>query len=190
VGGLNAQAALGGVTVALTGMLAFVGFATSLVGGYLTGLLTVFMALYLTIDAPRMRDYLLVFWPRDRQPRVACLANEMGARLGHWAIGQAVLCVVIGRRRVAGIAVDRRTVRRLARPGLGTRRIRAWYWALPVGNPIHRARVHRLASDWRRGGGILARLESGGKNMASMEFSLVISRSERIIPSCGSVPAL
>src|SRR6185312_3695514 len=57
---------------------------------------TVFMALYLTIDAPRMRDYLVVFWPRDRQPRASRLANEMGARLGHWAIGQSVLCVIIG----------------------------------------------------------------------------------------------
>jgi len=54
------------------------------------------MALYLTIDAPRMRDYVAVFWPRDRQQQVTRLANEMGARLGHWAIGQAVLCVVIG----------------------------------------------------------------------------------------------
>jgi predicted PurR-regulated permease PerM len=43
-----------------------------------------------------MRDYLVVFWPTDRQSRVSRLANEMGARLGHWAIGQAVLCVVIG----------------------------------------------------------------------------------------------
>jgi predicted PurR-regulated permease PerM len=93
---VNAQAVLGGLPVALTGLLAFVSFATSLLGGFLAVLLTVFMALYLTIDAPRMRDYLVVFWPRDRQPRVTRLANEMGARLGHWAIGQAVLCVVIG----------------------------------------------------------------------------------------------
>jgi len=92
----NAQVALGGLPVALTGVLALVGFATSLLGGFLAVLLTVFMALYLTIDAPRMRDYLVVFWPIDRQPRTSRLANEMGARLGHWAIGQAVLCVVIG----------------------------------------------------------------------------------------------
>ena len=93
---VNAQVALGGLPVVLAGFLTFVGFATSLLGGFLTVLLTVFMALYLTIDAPRMRDYLVVFWPRDRQPRVGRMANEMGARLGHWAIGQAVLCVVIG----------------------------------------------------------------------------------------------
>jgi predicted PurR-regulated permease PerM len=93
---VNAQAALGGLPVALTGLLVFVDFATSLLGGFLTVLLTVFLALYLTIDAPRMRDYLVVFWPRSRQPQVARLANEMGARLGHWAIGQAVLCMVIG----------------------------------------------------------------------------------------------
>jgi predicted PurR-regulated permease PerM len=93
---VNAQAVLGGLPVTLTGLLAFVTLATSLLGGFLVVILTVFMALYLTIDAPRMRDYLVVFWPRDRQPRVARLANEMGARLGHWAIGQSVLCVIIG----------------------------------------------------------------------------------------------
>jgi predicted PurR-regulated permease PerM len=93
---VNAQAVLGGLPAVLTGVLAFVGFATSVLGGFITVILTVFMALYLTIDAPRMRDYLVVFWPRDRQPRVSRLANEMGARLGHWAIGQAVLCVIVG----------------------------------------------------------------------------------------------
>jgi predicted PurR-regulated permease PerM len=93
---VNVQAVLGGLPVALAGALAFVGFATSVLGGFVTVILTVFMALYLTIDAPRMRDYLVVFWPRDRQPRVSRLANEMGARLGHWAIGQATLSVVVG----------------------------------------------------------------------------------------------
>jgi predicted PurR-regulated permease PerM len=93
---VNVQAALGGLPLVLTGVLAFIGFATSLLGGFLAVLFTVFMAIYLTIDAPRMRDYLVVFWPHDRQPRVGRLANEMGARPGHWAIGQAVLCVIIG----------------------------------------------------------------------------------------------
>jgi predicted PurR-regulated permease PerM len=93
---VNAQAVLGGLPIALTGLLAFVTLATSLLGGFLVVILTVFMALYLTIDAPRMRDYLVVFWPHDRQPRVARLANEMGARLGHWAIGQSMLCLIIG----------------------------------------------------------------------------------------------
>lgn len=93
---VNVQAVLGGLPVVLAGLLGFVGFATSLLGGFLVVLFTVFMALYLTIDAPTMRDYLVVFWPRDRQPRTARLANEMGARLGHWAIGQAVLCAIIG----------------------------------------------------------------------------------------------
>jgi predicted PurR-regulated permease PerM len=93
---VNVQAVLGGLPIVLTSLLVFVGFATSLLGGFLAVLFTVFMAIYLTIDAPRMRDYLVVFWPRDRQPRVSRIVNEMGARLGHWAIGQAILCVVIG----------------------------------------------------------------------------------------------
>ena len=71
-------------------------FATSLLGGFLAVLFTVFMALYLTIDAPRMRDYLVVFWPPDRQQRASRMSVEMGARLGQWAIGQSVLCAIIG----------------------------------------------------------------------------------------------
>ena len=80
--------------IALTnGLLAFVAFATSLLGGFLAVLFTVFMALYLTIDAPRMRDYLVVFWPPDRQQRASRMSVEMGARLGKWAIGQSRRCV-------------------------------------------------------------------------------------------------
>jgi predicted PurR-regulated permease PerM len=93
---VNVQAVLGSLPAVLAGLLAFVSFASSLLGGFVLLLLTVFLALYLAIDAPTMRDYLVVFWPRDRQPRVSRLANEMGARLGRWAIGQTVLCVVIG----------------------------------------------------------------------------------------------
>jgi predicted PurR-regulated permease PerM len=92
----NLQVALGGVSNALVGMANFVGLAATLFGGFLTVLFTVFLALYLTIDAAHMRDYLVVFWPADRQSQVGRLANEMGARLGHWAIGQAVLCSIIG----------------------------------------------------------------------------------------------
>jgi predicted PurR-regulated permease PerM len=92
----NMPVVLSGLAGVLGSMLGVVGFATSLLGGFLTILFTVFMALYLTIDAARMRDYLAVFWPTERQGRVTRMANEMGARLGHWAIGQGILCVVIG----------------------------------------------------------------------------------------------
>ncbi len=102
---LNMQVALGGLPVALGGMLTLVGLATSLLGGFLTVLFTVFMALYLTIDAPRMRDYLVVFWPPDRQQRAGRMSNEMGTRLGHWAIGQAVLCVIVGGGAWLGLQV-------------------------------------------------------------------------------------
>ena len=160
---INVRVALGGLPVALGGMLAFVVFATSLLGGFLAVLFTVFMALYLTIDAPRMRDYLVVFWPRDRQPRVSRMSIEMGARLGQWAIGQSVLCVIIGGGAWLGVAAHRRALRRLARPGLGARRVRARHRTVPVGHSYDPARVHRLARDRRRRGRVFTRLESGGK---------------------------
>ena len=93
---VNLQATFGGVTLALNGLLGFVTFATSLLGGFLTILFTVFMAIYLTVDASRMRDYLVAFWPSQRRPRVSRVANEMAARLGQWAVAQGLLCVIIG----------------------------------------------------------------------------------------------
>jgi predicted PurR-regulated permease PerM len=93
---VNMQATFGGVTLALNGLLGFVGFAASLFGGFLTVLFTVFMAIYLTVDASRMRDYLVVFWPTDRRPQVSRVANGMAARLSQWAVGQGLLCVIIG----------------------------------------------------------------------------------------------
>jgi predicted PurR-regulated permease PerM len=52
-----------------------------------------------------MRDYMLVFWPVGRQPQVRRLANEMGTRLGHWAIGQGLLCLIIGGGAWLGMAL-------------------------------------------------------------------------------------
>ena len=93
---VNLQATFGGVTLALNGLLGFVTFATSLLGGFLTILFTVFMAIYLTIDASNMRDYLVGFWPSRQRPRVGRVANAMAARLGQWAVAQGLLCVIIG----------------------------------------------------------------------------------------------
>ncbi len=93
---VNMQVALGGLSGALTGVLGFLSFAGSLFGAFLTVLFTVFMAIYLTVDAPRMRDYVVVFWPDDRQAQVSRVANQMAARLGQWAVGQGILCVIIG----------------------------------------------------------------------------------------------
>jgi predicted PurR-regulated permease PerM len=92
----NVQTVLGAVSGVLGGMAGVVNFTFGVLGGFLTVIFITFMALYLTVDAPRMRDYLVVFWPMDRQPQVSRIANEMGHRLGHWAIGQGVLCAIIG----------------------------------------------------------------------------------------------
>jgi predicted PurR-regulated permease PerM len=93
---VNMQVALNGLSGGLGALLSAVGVATSLLGGFLTVVLTVFLALYLTIDAPLMRDYVVVFWPTGRQQQVSRMSNTMAARLGSWVIGQAILCVIIG----------------------------------------------------------------------------------------------
>jgi predicted PurR-regulated permease PerM len=43
-----------------------------------------------------MRNYMVVFWPNDRQRQIGDMSNKMGARLGYWAIGQGELCLIIG----------------------------------------------------------------------------------------------
>jgi predicted PurR-regulated permease PerM len=90
---------------ALGGMAGAVGFVMNILGGFIDVLFTLFLALYITVDAPKMRDYMLVFWPVGRQGQVRRVANEMGARLGHWAIGQGLLCLIIGGGAWLGLAL-------------------------------------------------------------------------------------
>src|SRR5438477_3045502 len=76
-------------------------FAT--LGGALNVIFVLFIALYLTIDARSIRDYLLVFVPLSRREQARRIAGDMTWRLGQWVVGQLVLCVIVGLG--AGIAL-------------------------------------------------------------------------------------
>jgi predicted PurR-regulated permease PerM len=54
------------------------------------------MALYIVIGGNAMRDYLLIFLPHERQPQARRIVTDIAARLGHWVIGEFVLCVIVG----------------------------------------------------------------------------------------------
>jgi predicted PurR-regulated permease PerM len=72
------------------------GFATAIFGGVLYLLFSLILALYLTIDGDRIRNYLIQFVPFDRQEQALSVTERIGVRLGAWARGEALLGAIIG----------------------------------------------------------------------------------------------
>jgi predicted PurR-regulated permease PerM len=101
----NVETVMGALGTVLGGVLGVVSFTFGLFGVFITVIFITFMSLYLAMDAPRFRDYMVVFWPYSRQPQVSRLTNEMGFRLGHWAIGRSHPVFHHRRRRVAGLSL-------------------------------------------------------------------------------------
>jgi predicted PurR-regulated permease PerM len=91
------------------GALNQVSTAASSLGDVLGGVVTIvfimFIALYLTVDAERVRDYTLVFFPRSQQAEARRLIDAMALRLGHWVAAQLTLCVVIGGGAAIGLGL-------------------------------------------------------------------------------------
>jgi predicted PurR-regulated permease PerM len=87
---------LGGAAAVLVQAPRLVGVATGLVGGVLYLSFTLILALYLTMDGDRIRRYLIRFLPFERQDQALLLSERIGARLGAWARGEAVLATIIG----------------------------------------------------------------------------------------------
>ncbi|MBV9544459.1 MAG: AI-2E family transporter [Chloroflexi bacterium] len=77
----------------------------ALFGGALNVLFVLFMALYLTVDGATMRDYLLVFLPRDRQAQARRVLTDISLRLGHWVVGELTLCLIVGVAAGIGFAL-------------------------------------------------------------------------------------
>jgi predicted PurR-regulated permease PerM len=92
-----------------TGALSQVSNAASSLGDVLGGIVTIvfimFIALYLTVDAERVRDYTLVFLPLSRQAEARRLVDAMALRLGHWVAAQLLLCLVIGGGAAIGLGL-------------------------------------------------------------------------------------
>jgi predicted PurR-regulated permease PerM len=89
------QDVLGGA-VGITQASRVVGVATGLFTGVLYALFSLVMALYLTIDGDRVRRYFILFLPIDRQDQAQVVSERIGARLGAWARGEALLAAIIG----------------------------------------------------------------------------------------------
>jgi predicted PurR-regulated permease PerM len=72
------------------------GLLLALFGGALNVVFVLFMALYLTVGGPAMRDYLLVFLPARRRPQARRIVANIAHRLGRWVLGELVLCATMG----------------------------------------------------------------------------------------------
>ncbi len=72
-------------------------------GGAVNVLFVLFMALYMTVDAPRILEYVIVFFPLSRQGQARRVMVNITDRLSHWVVGQLLLAGVIG--TVAGIGL-------------------------------------------------------------------------------------
>jgi predicted PurR-regulated permease PerM len=87
----QALVALGLVLEALQGILNFV--------------FILFLALYLTTDAERIRRYFISFLPADRRGQAETVTAHIGERLGGWVRGQIALSGIIGGITLVGLLV-------------------------------------------------------------------------------------
>jgi predicted PurR-regulated permease PerM len=92
----SVQDMLGGAVTVLGQASRIVGVATGVLSGAVYLLLSLILALYLTIDGDRIRRYLVRFLPFDRQDQALRVTERIGERLGAWARGEALLGLIIG----------------------------------------------------------------------------------------------
>lgn len=71
------------------------GYASTAFGLLTSALFTLVLALYMTVDAARLREGVLGYLPRDVRPRWRAIAIEASHRVAGWLLGQAVLSLVI-----------------------------------------------------------------------------------------------
>jgi predicted PurR-regulated permease PerM len=89
------QDLLGGV-VGIAQASRLVSVATRVFTGVLYVLFSLVLALYLTIDGDRVRRYMTQFLPFERHEQALLVSERIGARLGAWARGEALLGTIIG----------------------------------------------------------------------------------------------
>jgi predicted PurR-regulated permease PerM len=108
------------VVGAMRQMLNVASLLLTVFGGAINVIFILFIALYLTVDGPSIRDYLLVFLPTSRQAQARRVITHISYRLGHWVAGELILCVIIGAGAGIGLGL-------LGVPGAG---LLALVWAV------------------------------------------------------------
>lgn len=80
-----------------------VGLLFGVLGGALNFVFILFLALYITSDASRIRRYLISFLPAERRIQADIVTAHMGDRLGGWVRGQLMLSLIIGSITLVGL---------------------------------------------------------------------------------------
>ncbi|HET7769670.1 MAG TPA: AI-2E family transporter [Chloroflexota bacterium] len=79
--------------------------ALGVVDGLLSLLVLLLVTLYLVVDGDRVREYLLSFWPTERETWLRGVADRVGQRLSGWLAGQVALSAAVGLLSFAGLAL-------------------------------------------------------------------------------------
>ena len=96
------EALRGGVGIPRSSMFLYMRSAATAIGAIFAVL---FMVAYMLIDAPRLRNLILLFYPAHvRGDRLRTL-NRMGRRMSSWLSGQLLLMFIIGSATFVGLLV-------------------------------------------------------------------------------------
>jgi predicted PurR-regulated permease PerM len=77
----------------------------SVLGGALNFIFVLFLALYLTADADRVRRWTVNWLPPDRRSQVDEVLGHIGVKLGGWVRGQLLLSGIIGGITLVGLLI-------------------------------------------------------------------------------------
>ncbi len=80
-------------------------FALGIASGLLSSFLLLLITLYLVVDGPHVRDYVLSFVSRERRARLRDVTDRMGERMGGWLLGQVVLSASVGTVTFVGLTL-------------------------------------------------------------------------------------
>lgn len=65
----------------------------------------VFLVAYMLIDAERLRNLVLLFYPAEERARKRVVMTRMGRRLSSWIGGQLLLCAIISAATFVGLTI-------------------------------------------------------------------------------------
>ncbi|HEU4523006.1 MAG TPA: AI-2E family transporter [Thermoanaerobaculia bacterium] len=94
------KALRGGVHVPSANVFGYVRSAATVIGAVFAIL---FMVAYMLIDAPRLRNLILLIYPAEMRGDRLRTLNRMGRRMSSWLSGQLLLAAIIGACTFAGL---------------------------------------------------------------------------------------
>ncbi|OLC29282.1 MAG: hypothetical protein AUH31_07305 [Armatimonadetes bacterium 13_1_40CM_64_14] len=80
------------------------GVAFRFLGGIATLITILFMAFYMLVQGPALREGFLALFPRRDRARAADIIDQIGAKFGGWVRGQLLLGLIIGIAAGVGMA--------------------------------------------------------------------------------------